>query len=196
MTARQYRIEKATPAKLRDLLLYNPETGALTWKRRSPDVFVAGKQSIEAQCNRWNSIFAGKLALTAKSGTGYLNGSVLGHSLSAHRVVWAIVHGEWPVAIDHINGNRTDNRLANLRSVTKRENSKNLSLATNNTSGRVGVTWDRKNIQWCAQIQVGGVMINLGRFDRKDDAIKARSLAESSLGFHANHGKDPSLRTI
>ncbi len=102
-----------------------------------------------------------------------------------------MVHDEWPRdQIDHINGVRTDNRIGNLRSVTSRENSRNLKLPTNNTSGRIGVMWSGRDSKWLAVIQVDGGKKHLGYFDNFEDASNARKAAELKYDFHENHGRD------
>ena len=80
--------------------------------------------------------------------------------------------------IDHINHNVLDNRKNNLRICTQNDNAKNKSKQINNTSGRVGVTWDKQTNKWLAQIQVNGKNIKLGRFKNKEEAIRAREEAE------------------
>ena len=79
---------------------------------------------------------------------------------------------------DHINRNPLDNRKSNLRKATSLENMKNQSKHKNNTSGISGVGWHKRIEKWCARIGVDNKMINLGCFDNKDDAIKARLEAE------------------
>lgn len=79
---------------------------------------------------------------------------------------------------DHINRNTLDNRKANLRHSTIQQNNFNKSLFKNNTSGIIGVHWDKRICKWIARIQIDGTRISLGKFDVKDDAIKARLLAE------------------
>jgi len=101
------------------------------------------------------------------------------------------VHDEWPQdEIDHINGIRTDNRLVNLRSVTHRENQKNIKRSTCNTSGRVGVRWEGHRSKWRSAIKVDGREKHLGSFDSFAEASAARKAAEIKYGFHKNHGRD------
>lgn len=80
---------------------------------------------------------------------------------------------------DHQNQNKLDNRKSNLRPCTKQENQRNCSISKNNTSGFTGVTWSKNRQKWVAQIMVDYKTINLGRFVNKDDAIRARLLAEA-----------------
>lgn len=82
--------------------------------------------------------------------------------------------------IDHIHGKQTrsDNRRSNLRKCTISQNNMNKNEMCNNTSGRIGVTWDKNNKKWMAQIYVNGKYIYLGRYLNKEDAITARKEAE------------------
>lgn len=138
----------------------------------------------------WNKRWAEKEAFTADHGKGYRCGRFNGKPLFAHRVIWAIVHGHWPEQdIDHINGIRSDNRLSNLRSVSRSENMRNKMRPPNNTSGFIGVSWDKKSGKWFAQIQVCGKNNSLGHFSDKSEAVKARKRAEQEFGFHINHGR-------
>ena len=82
------------------------------------------------------------------------------------------------MVVDHINHNELDNRKFNLRVCTKQQNDMNKRKQPNNTSGITGVTWDKSNNKWMAQIQVNGKNIKLGRFKNKEDAIEARKQAE------------------
>lgn len=93
---------------------------------------------------------------------------------SAHRLAWLYMTGSWPTShIDHINGDRRDNRFCNLREATPAENAQNKSLYSNNTSGYPGVHWDSRAQLWRAQIRVQGRRIHLGRFSTPDEAYRA-----------------------
>jgi len=87
------------------------------------------------------------------------------------------------------NGNRSDNRIENLRKVTTQENRKNAALYTNNTSGVTGVYFNRRLNKWCAQIKHNGKTHHLGSFKKFEKAVEARKIEENKLGFHKNHGK-------
>jgi hypothetical protein len=80
--------------------------------------------------------------------------------------------------VDHVDRNKTNNHLSNLRRATHVENQQNASMKSNNTSGVVGVCWHKKNNKWEVKIRVNGVNKNLGYFVNKDDAITARANAE------------------
>jgi len=172
-----------TPALLHEILHYDSESGLLFWKRRPREMF-----SSDRICNSWNSRFTDKEAFTFVS-LGYRRGAIFGRPYPAHRVVWAMEYGEWPDGnIDHIDHDRQNNKINNLRVVTKQENSKNQSLRNTNKSGVNGVSWYKRDSKWQAFIEVDGKSKCLGRFVNIEDAIAARANADRVHGFHANHG--------
>lgn len=178
------------PALLRKLLRYDPETGKLFWRAREPSMFRGtARCSAHGECAQWNGQNAGLEAIATVSMSGYLKGCVFGHHLLAHRIIWAIVHGVWPTQIDHINGNRADNRIGNLRQASPQENNKNRKLPSDNTSGRIGVFYYKANNCWRAHIGVAGRRVHLGSYGTKEEAINARISAEIEHGFHPNHGR-------
>lgn len=177
-----------TPDELRQLLRYEPETGKLFWLPRGVEWFPEGERRNNA-CAIWNSRFAGKEALAALS-NGYKHGAILGQNYPAHRVCWSIFYGEHPsLLIDHINGDKVDNRIINLREVTNSENAKNSKMHVGNKSGRTGVFRDEARNIWIAYIMSEGVRRHLGNFTEFSRAVEARSAAEIALGFHPNHGR-------
>jgi hypothetical protein len=177
---------KALPSQevLRQLLEYNPETGALTWKARDLATFHSVRSG-----KIWNTKYAGKPALSAANSFGYLHGVLDGANLRAHRVIWKWVTGSDPSVIDHINGDPSDNRWCNLRSVSLSENMKNSRLPKHNTTGIIGVGWHNKKQKWLAQIKSQNVCRFLGYFASFDEATAVRKQAEITLGFHQNHGR-------
>jgi hypothetical protein len=179
-----------TPEQLRQLLDYDPETGALTWRARGPEMFKPAIRPAKTRAAKWSAKNAGKLALTADNGDGYLIGRVYGSNHRAHRVIWAMHYGAWPAGdVDHINGNRKDNRIVNLRAATKGENARNAAKRRDNTSGACGVSWHRHSGKWMARIKMDGKSIFLGRFTNLEDAVKARKMAEARIGgFTERHG--------
>lgn len=177
-------------ATLLKLLRYEPETGKLFWRERTPDMFFGAIQNREHTCASFNSSWAGEEAFTATMLNGYKIGAIGHRSLTAHRVIWTMITGDWPKAdIDHINGDRADNKWCNLRSVSRRENLKNMAISKRNTSGHIGVYKDRRRGAFFAQIKVDGETINLGSFGSFDEAVIARKAAERKYGFHPNHGR-------
>ena len=177
--------EPIPAADLHNLLTYDPDTGALVWKPRTVAMCVS-----LGWCRWFNARFANKPAFSAVNSRGYLTGKLFGATISSHRVIWAMQTGQWPPdAIDHINGNRTDNRWGNLRVVTGQENQRNRKTGETNKSGVTGVSWDQKNAKWTAGIGVNGKTIRLGQFSNFDAAVAARKAAEIHYNFHANHGR-------
>jgi len=101
-----------------------------------------------------------------------------------------MTRGHWPtLSIDHINGIPADNRPDNLRDVAHIENHRNQRLRKNNTSGALGVSFNKRRSKWTAHITINGVYKHLGFFDSKDAAIGVRRSAEITSGFHENHGR-------
>ena len=115
---------------------------------------------------------------------GYLRICVLGKYHMAHRLAWLYVRGVFPEAdIDHINGVRSDNRIANLRDVSRATNSQNrVRLNANNTSGYRGVTY-RPRQGWVAQIGFGGKQVCIGIFSSREEARAA--FEEARVKHHA-----------
>jgi|15BtaG_2_1085339.scaffolds.fasta_scaffold00099_15 hypothetical protein len=152
------------------LLRYNAVTGEFHWKKSS------GSKSAGSVASH-----VGKL--------GYVQIRIDGVLYYAHRLAWLVSHGCFPTAqIDHINHNRSDNRLCNLREVSHAENQRNKGMNSRNKSGVTGVFWDFVNNKWKAQIKFEGKVVNLGRFSAKTDAIAARTAAEAKANYHPNHG--------
>jgi len=176
--------ENITPDVLRQLLRYEPETGKLFWRERDETWF-----SNEADCRRWNTRWKGQETFRDINIEGYLCGKIKGITLKAHRVAWAIEKGFFPDQIDHISGDKADNRISNLRAATHHINGKNRPKNKNNSSGRVGVYRRKDREAWRAIIIVEGVRIDLGTFDTMEGAIAARVEAEKQHGFHPNHGR-------
>ena len=88
-----------------------------------------------------------------------------------------------------LNGQRSDNRIENLRSVTKIENSCNAKIPSTNTSGHIGVSWNARDKIWSAYITLNKKRKSLGNFKNIEDAIICRKTNEKLLGFHQNHGR-------
>lgn len=176
--------EIVSPQDLAYLFYADFENGVIYWKQRSIDSFATKRAA-----SIWNKRFAGKPALTANHKSGYKHGLIYKKAYLTHRVIYAMKHGYWPEYIDHINGNRMDNRIENLRSVTKSENSCNSSIPTNNTSGHIGVSWNARDQRWSAYITFNRKRKALGNFVNIEDAIICRKENENLLGFHPNHGK-------
>jgi hypothetical protein len=155
-----------TPARLRELLQYDPGSGVVRWRVHRPPV-VAGDV---AGC------------LDSK---GYMMIGVDLTQQRLHRVIWALVTGKWPDhEIDHRNGATADNRWRNLREATHKQNHENRDADSRSTSGFRGVSWDRPRQRWQARIEHHARVIRLGRHDNLLDAVAARMRAERDLFTH------------
>lgn len=173
-----------SPELLRKLLDYDPETGLLTWKPRPRELFPT-----DASFKGWNTRRAGTPALCYIDARGYRSGSIMGVGVRAHRVVLAMANGRWPEVSDHINGDKGDNRLSNLRDCSQSENCRNAKRPSDNKSGVVGVHRLKGSATWVASIAANGEAFHLGRFPSKEEATAARQKAEAEHNFHPNHGR-------
>lgn len=183
--------KKPLPSRevLRQLLSYDPKTGELHWLPRGPDLFQDdSRQSATAQANAWNGRNAGRQAFTASDHKGYLQGQVAGYHTTAHRVIWAWLHDEWPECIDHIDGCGTHNSEDNLRKVTKAQNAQNMARPRTNKSGAVGVRVQKKTGRWEAHIGSDSTYQFIGTFRCVTAAMVARRQVEIARGYHHNHG--------
>ena len=172
--------------QLKELIHYNPDTGVVTWLRRPADMFKR-----ERDCNAWNARYANETAgreYTFETGKQYRQLTLYGKTYREHRLIWLYMIGEEPDQVDHINGDGTDNRWCNLREVDGFENNRNKRKPSDNTSGVVGVYWDKYYGKWLASLNHNGKRINLGRFVYWFDAVCARKSAENRYDFHNNHG--------
>ncbi|MDX3926753.1 MAG: HNH endonuclease [Shinella sp.] len=154
-----------------DLLEFDPDTGLFRWKRKAGD---------ERYDRAWNKRLAGKLAGNYDR-VGYLYIGIDGQKYAGHRLAWLIIHGDIPdMDIDHKDGDRSNNRIRNLRLASDSQNQANMKLPCNNTSGCKGVSWHKSNKAWQARIIVGGKKIHLGSFPNKSLAIEAYVTAARS----------------
>jgi hypothetical protein len=132
-----------------------------------------------------------KTKIGSKHNRGYLMMCYFGRTILIHRLVWVYHNGAIPsgLTIDHINQNKTDNRIENLRLVTHSENMKNLRRAKNNRSGVTGVSL-KKDGSYQAYIYVDRKMHHLGKFLCLEEATSVRKEAERKFSFHHNHGSN------
>ena len=144
-----------SPEEVADILKYDSESGIFTWIKPRPKVRVGN--------------IAGSL-----SADGYVRVTIYHRRYMAHRLAWLFTYGQWPPhEIDHIDGNRSNNKACNLRLSTSAENNQNISLGKNNKSGYLGVGWLASSNAWRAQIQVSGKNKYLGLFSTAELAHAA-----------------------
>lgn len=161
--------------RLRELLSYDPETGVFSHQKKRTGVPYAGMKAGYVNESR---------------GIPYERIKVDGKAYKTHRLAWLYVHGKFPDGeIDHINGNTLDNRICNLRDVTRQDNCKNRTKRSDNKSGVNGVVWYPPSQKWQASIAHDKKTIHLGYFSDIECAKKARKEAEAKYGYHSNHGR-------
>lgn len=145
-----------TQERLKQLLSYNPETGQFIRLTKSAI-----------------GVKIGDVAGTKRRHDCYIFISLDSKLYKAHRLAWLYVYGKWPdMELDHIDGNKKNNSILNLRDVDRKTNSTNERVArkSNLSSGLLGVTWDKVNKKWVSQIMVNGKNKKIGRFATKEQA--------------------------
>lgn len=149
--------------ELKLLLGYDEHTGVFTW--------LAPRKGVRRK--RAGSVMS----------HGYVAIRINGVDYTAHRLAWLYVHGRWPNGcIDHVNGNRADNRIGNLRDVSQSVNMHNVyAPKSNNKSGYRGVSWHAQRGKYTARIKAGGVYRSLGLFATPEDASAAYQAAKREL---------------
>lgn len=120
---------------LHECFRYDRDTGHFYWKVRPASHFKS-----DAICSMWNTRFS--LRKTGSQDTcGYTQLRLNHRSISAHRTAWFMTYGRYPSEVDHINHTRSDNRIANLREVSRLDNVINTLVRKDNLSGVTGVSF-------------------------------------------------------
>jgi len=157
-----------TRKELLKKLLYDPTTGEFVW--------LKGHRK-------------GKIASNITK-TGYVRIKINQIEYKAHNLAWLYTYGTFPyLIVDHINHNRSDNRILNLREVSHSENMKNQKKFKINKSGHTGVIFHKRDKVWQSSIGVDGTLKHLGSFKTKKEAIIAREIANIKYKYHKNHGR-------
>lgn len=154
-----------------EYLRYNETKGEFTWiKRPNKNIHLHTRAG-------------------TKNSAGYRVISLFGKRYLEHRLAWFYVHGEMPEhEIDHINQIRDDNRISNLRQVTRSENQRNKTRKDSRVD-EVGIWWCRRRKRYIAEITLNGKKVYQKSFTDIDEAIQQRKAKALELGFHDNHGK-------
>ena len=155
---------------LNELFEYDKETGKLYWKV----VRQRGNVGDEVGCD---------------NGRGYLVTRINDKVYRVHRVIFLMHKGYLPKTLDHVNGDRADNRIENLRAVTSSQNQYNRKLNKNNTSGYKGVYYHKKTAKFRARISHLNKNIYLGSYNTPEEAdVAVRAAREKLHGSFAHHG--------
>ena len=128
---------------------------------------------------------------------GYRTVNINGINHYLHRVLYIMRNGNIAdgMQVDHINGDRSDNRIRNLRVVSNQDNHRNITKQQNTSSRYIGVCWDKSREKWRSGIMVDKVNITIGYFDTEIQAANAYKRKAYEFGFHANHGKSNNMCT-
>lgn len=153
-----------TAERLRELLDYDPETGIFTRLVKTS----------------WRTTVGEKVGYPTDQ--GYIRMRVNVRTYKAHRLAWLHFYGEWPKGqLDHINRNRADNRIANLREAGLSENQYNRGANCNNSSGIKGVYWAKKRKKWLVQLNANKTQYYGGVFSTAEDAEAAATPLRAKL---------------
>lgn len=163
-----------TQARLKERLHYYPETGVFTWKRTGS----SDNRPIGSEAGYYGT-------------KGYRYIGIDYKKYGSHRLAWLYVYGVTPYEIDHINRVKDDNRIANLRSVSDAQNSRNLPMRKDNASGYNGVGFHVGANKWVAYVQIDGKRKHLGCFTDVHEAGAVAKAARDKQGYSEAHG-DPS----
>ena len=176
-TSREKR-KGLTYDRLMELLAYNPKTGKF-YHRTTRGSRKAGTEAGNTRVDGY--------VTTGIDGTGY----------RAHRLAWFYVHGYMPEhGLDHIDRNPANNRIENLREVSRVCNLRNTCNPVNNVSGVKGVYWRNREGKWCPSIKILGRKIYLGYYDDFDEAVCARLAAEQCLGWEGCDSSSPAYKYV
>ena len=161
-----------TQDELKRILDYNPETGLFRWKERVARRAQVGSVAGGTNCKGYRVIRINR------------------KDYKAHRLAWLYMFGHFPENdTDHINGDKADNRIINLRKATRSENEANKGKPITNTSGYKGVSWHKADKKWMAYIKVNKKQKNLGSFNCPIEAHEVYKTAANQLHKEfANHG--------
>lgn len=156
---------------LRQLFIYDAETGDLIWRERPIEFFESNHA-----CRAWNARFASRKAGSIRKfgGSCHIRVKIFNSRFFAHRIIWKMHYGaEPPEVIDHINGNGVDNRIPNLRKASIAQNAFNSKKRKDNTSGYKGVYFSAFAKKWSAHIRHNGNRKFIGYYETPEEAHEA-----------------------
>lgn len=150
-------VTEVTLEQVKKLFSYDPDSGVFT------------RLISTSRCVKVGQV-AGSM-----NGDGYLQVKIDGHRYTMHRLAWLYVNGEWPKGvIDHLNGHRADNRIANLRDTTQKVNAQNKHKARSDSASRLlGVYKEKRGRRYRSHIWIDGRLHVIGYFDTKEEAHAA-----------------------
>lgn len=159
-----------TQDRLKEVLDYDPVSGIFRWKIKTSDKVIVGNIAGCVRKNRHTVIKIDKMEYTA------------------HRLVWLYMYGSFPEKeLDHINCIRGDNRLCNLREVTRSQNLYNRAKFPNTKSGHKGVYYNKAMKKWRARIGVEGKSIDIGFYSTIEEAIS--SYQNAAIKYHGEYAR-------
>jgi len=160
----------------------------ITTKKQVANLFTYQNNELYWKVSPSRRASIGTLAGTINS-DGYRQIAYKGKIYRSHRLIFLLHYGYSPKEVDHIDGDRCNNKITNLRGCTSSQNSQNMKLSKRNTSGVKGVYWHNQSRQWLARVMVRGITHSLGLFD--DIEVAAQIIRIKRINLHgefANHG--------
>lgn len=162
-----------------EIFEYNSESGLLSWKIKNGNRGLKGRTAGHVMNN------------------GYRSVSINGRPYLVHRLVWLIHNGYVPENdIDHINRIRSDNRIENLREVSRMCNARNTCNFKHNTSGVKGVYWDKSKNKWKSYLIINGKVFNFGNHDSFEEAVFHRLAAEQCVDWDGCDSSSPAFKYV
>jgi hypothetical protein len=169
--------EKLTQKRLKEVLKYYPGSGIFRWRTRE-----RRKKNIIAGC---------------KNSSGYIMIQIDGERHLAHRLAFLYVHGYLPEnQIDHIDRDPGNNKINNLREVSRQCNTRNTGNPITNTYGVKGVYWNKRDNNWYAQVKINGKAKYLGYYKNFDGAVMARYKKEKELNWSGCDSSSPAYQYL
>lgn len=171
-------MRKLTQERLKELLDYDPLTGIFNCK-----------------VTRGSKAQKGEVAGSMRP-NGYITISIDYKHFLAHRLAWLYCFGYFPDQIDHIDQNKSNNMIGNLREISNQDNHRNCNNYKSNTSGVKGVSWHKQRKKWCAKVKVNFKHKSLGLHVDFNDAVCARLAGEQCIGWEYSDSNSPAFKYV